>query len=594
MTDILSNHDQSVFHDENGKVLHHTEIDRKKQLDALMYIPSDSCVLEIGSSYGIVSCLINNILKNPKNHLVLEKKNIGQFQICNDLSLTLKELEDKYSLKFDVIIANCEESLFSFLQDDLSKIKIMILGPLCSCKHERVQEHLRKFGFDCLRSNDRTIYVNNNFLPFSINSYYAPDGNIGIFGQLGQINKSTVLSTDGIELCSIALHAPSRLEIETKRELLVRGYASPTAEDCPILYFKVNDCQIGDVCKAGSKTVSYRLLPGKHVLGIHPSIVSWAHSVWLFEESKKSELSYGDIQKYFKIDINSTERGLVNQLINLINGITLSNGRHIYNPHFFPNYNSTDWIPLSDIFDIDRLNIMFESYTKIIIDKTIDQKEWIKPDYYNNLCSRNSRAKISDILSKEDYPYLDLGDVFSVMLDRNSRIEKIEFEFYKNIPFIPEFGSVLKYIKDNFLRDQYNVLHLRLEDDFVSPYAVYYGRDCEEYTKILLTRYFNAMSKMFKPEDKIYIATHLLKKDYPNNYVIDLIREKYPNIITVIPWREQFNLPQGREIDAIIDYLISINNEKFIGIHGSTFSILINKINKSKGNESYLINSYAY
>lgn len=606
MSDTLSIHDQSTFYDENGKTISHKDINRKKQLDAYIYIPSDSVVLEIGSQYGVVSCLINRTLEDPKNHLVVESDinsltknrdhNNCQFQIFNGILSSLKELETTYSLDFNVLIADCEESLYQLIQnDDLRKIKIILLEPRCSCDHQRVKNHLTQLGFSCMRNTDRAIYVNTNFLPFNLISYYTPDGNIGLFGRLGHMSGTNNLITDSNEICGVSVHAPSHLEIETQRELLVRGYASPTAQDCPILYFKVGDCQIGQVSKGGSKTDGYRLLPGKHRLGIHPSTVSWAHSAWLFEEPKKFEPVD---QKYFKIDIFQTGRGLVNQLINLINGVTLINatGRHIYNPRFLPNYNNTDWIPLSDVFDIPHFNQMFASLglkVQIITDESTDQKEWIKPDYYNGACLQMySRVKVIDKLLKEEYPYVDLGEVFATMLDSNSDIDKIELEFYKNMRFVPEIHSALDYIKNNFLGEKYNVLHLRLEHDFVGPYADYGNRDYEEYTMILLKRYFGIMEKMFSPDDKIYLATHLLKADYPNNYVIDLIREKYPNIIVATPWREHINAPLGREIDAIIDYLIAINAEKFIGMHGSTFSILINKINKSKGKESQLTNPY--
>lgn len=589
MSDILSTYDESTFYDNFAKTLDHKSIDRNKQLSSLLYIPPNSCVLEICSKHGIVSCLINKILSNPKNHLVLESgeiKNRAAFKVSDDFDFTIKQLEEKYSMQFDVIVANCEDYLITYFDDDLDKIKLIIVEPLCECKHLRIEKYLTKLGFTCFRNDNRAIYINSNFLPFKLISYYSPNGDIGMFGKLGHLSKTSELVTDGLELTSVSLHAPSRLEIETKQELLVRGYASLTAEVCPILYFKVDDCQIGQVDKAGDKTPGYRLLPGKHVLGIHPETVSWAHSAWLFEKPK--EIVETEV-KYFNVECNSKDNGLMHQLINLLNTLTLTEnmGRYIYNPQFLPNYNDNEKIPLSQIFNIDDLNKMFNS--KIVTDQ-IDNIEWIKADYYNNLCARNSRAKILEILSNEKYPYLDLGDVYSMMLDRDSNIESIELGFYKNLPLVPEFYNILKYIQD----DKYNVVHLRLEDDFVDYYSAYYNKNYEEYTKILVTRYLNAMDKIFKPEDKIYIASHLSKKDYPNNYVIDSIKEKYPNIISNINWRDEINLPQGREVDAIVDYLISMKAEKFIGIHGSTFSIILSKINKSRGKDCLLINPYSY
>jgi hypothetical protein len=573
--------DQSKFFDENNSIVSYKDIDKKKELDIYTFLPSDSIVLDFTSNYGIISCSTNKLLKNPKDHVVVCVQHIDaliknrdnnncQFQICNE-KLSLSQLEDMYSLKFDVIISDTIED------KNLENVKIIFI------EHESNLSGFYKM---------RNIYFNTNLLPFDIISYHSPNNNIGLFGKLGHISDITDVITNGSELCTVSLHAPSHLMIETKQELNVKGYASPTAKECPNLFFKVNEELIGQVNGAGGKTDGIRILPGKHVLDVHPSCVSWAHSVWLFEDPKNlmdSKL------KYFKIDICKTGRGLVNQFINLINGIHLSNGveRYIYNPRFLPNYYSTDWIPLSEVFDIPHLNQMFSDlgfYVRIITDETIGQKEWIKPEYYNNVCNDKCMANILNKLSKEKYTYLDLGDVFSVSIEKNKNIEKIELDLYSNMRFTSGFHEALDYIKSNFLGDKYNVVHLRLEDDFIAPYSGHFGHTYEEYSMILLNRYLEMMENMFLPDSKIYIATHLLKKEYPNNYIIDLIRDKYPNIVTTTPWRDQINLPQGREIDAIIDYLIATNAQNFVGMHGSTFSILISRVNITKGNNADLVN----
>ena len=617
MNKDVSSHDSSTFYDENGKVLHHIHVERQKQLDAYVFTPSDSVVLELGAHNGIVSCLLNRGLKNPENHVVItdsqytntlikNRDNNGcKFTVLSEPGLNvtkIAELEYKYSLRFDVIVAECERSISSLIQDDnLSKVKIILLErePLCQCDHQQVESYLTKLGFVCMRNVSgtiyRAVYFNMNFLPFNIISHYVADGNIGLFGRLGYISEIADVITDGSELCSVSLHAPSHLYIESKRDLIVRGYASPTAKGCPILSFKVDDQVIGEVSNPGGKTDGYRVSPGKHFFGVHPNTVSWAHSVWLFEDPKIVPQSD---RKYFRIDIARTGSGLVNQLINLVNGITFSNSveRHIYNPHFLPNYNSTEWIPLSTVFDIDHLNKMFASMNlnvRIVTDESIGKKDWIKSKTYNNICSTNSRLEITKKLLEDDHPFLDLGSVFSVTVEKDEFVSKIEREFYKNMRFTSGFHAALNYIQDNFLCEKYHVVHLRLEDDFISPYSGHFGHSYKDYTMIILNRYFEFMAKMFSPHDKIYIATHLLKAQYPNNYVIDLIREKYPNIVTSVPWREHITLPSGREIDAIVDYLICANAQKFIGMHGSTFSILLGQFHDSKGHEAGLVDLHA-
>lgn len=541
------------------------------------FIPTDSIVLDFSDN----PCNTNKLLKNPKNHVVICLENVDdliklrednncKFQICNE-NLSLKSIETMFSLNFDVIIANTIDD------QDLDNVKIVILQENCELR-----------GFYRVKN----VHYNTKLLPFDISSYYSPNGNIGLFGQLGYTSEINNVITNGTELCTVSLHAPCNLVINTKQDLIVKGYASPTSKDCPTMFFKVDGEEIGQISVSGRKTDGIRILPGRHILEVHPNSVSWAHSVWIFEDSENIIESS---PKYFKIDICKTGRGLVNQLINLINGITLSNSveRYIYNPRFLPNYYSTDWIPLSEVFDIDHLNQMFSDlgfFVRIITDPQVGNQEWIKPEYYNTLCHDDRRNNILNKLSKEKYCYLDLGDVFSVMIDKDTNIEKFELDFYSNMRFTSKFHDALDYIRNTFLSPEYNVIHLRLEDDFISPYSGHFGFTYEGYTMLLLNRYFEKMDKMMKPDSKIYIATHLLKKDYPNNYIINLIRERYPNIVTSTPWRDHIDLPQGREIDAIIDYLIATNAKNFIGMHGSTFSILINRVNIEKGNNGDLVN----
>jgi hypothetical protein len=428
---------------------------------------------------------------------------------------------------------------------------------------------------------------------FDILSHQTSHGEIGLSGKLGYFSDIDNVITDGSELCSISLHAPSTLVIENSKELNIKGYISPTCKESPIFYFLVDNVLIGMISGAGNKTNNITITPGKHILTINCSTSRWAHSVWLFSDSLIAE------PKYFKIDIQHTGRGLINQFINLVNGITLCNpiGRHIFDPYFLPYYDSVDWIPLSKIIDINHLNGILASAdftTRIITDELVGQREWIKPDYYNKVCLTDSRIKILEKLSQETNQYVDIGDVFSASIEKDVHIDKFELEFFKNIKFVPQFQDALDYIQNNYLGQRYNVVHLRLEDDFVRPFWSFFHKThtYQEYTMLLLNRYLEHMNNMFLSTDKIYIATHLSKGLYENNYVIDLIREKYPNIITSVPWRDHVSLPQGREIDAIVDYTIGRNAEKFIGMFASTFSILISKVNQSRGKNTEIVSLF--
>ena len=281
-----------------------------------------------------------------------------------------------------------------------------------------------------------------------------------------------------------------------------------------------------------------------------------------------------------------------------MNGITFSNpiGRHIYDPHFLPYYNNIEWIPLSQIIDIEHLNAMLDKFnynTRIIKDEEIGNQAWIKSKNYNKVCNSNNKLQILKDLSLEKQQYVDLGDVFSVSVDKDSNTDNFELEFYKNVKFVSGFQDALNYVKKHYLGTKYNVVHLRLEDDFVAPFSsLFRNYSYTEYTNILLNRYLELMDKMFLPTDKIYLATHLSKSHYENNYVINIIKQKYPNIVVSVPWREHILLPHGREIDAIVDFAIGRNSEKFIGMFASTFSILISKVNKARGKEAELVSLF--
>lgn len=146
-------------------------------------------ILELGARYGIVSCTINSLLKNKKDHVVIEpdlsvinalKKNKNtmksQFQICNSpisntplffiknnlgsyttrdvvkqslklnystqfhnltskivgtpiSSITYQEFQKKYPIDFDVLVVDCEGCLESFFKENsfiLDQVKLII------------------------------------------------------------------------------------------------------------------------------------------------------------------------------------------------------------------------------------------------------------------------------------------------------------------------------------------------------------------------------------------------------------------------------------------------------------------------------------
>ena len=144
--------------DENGKRIDPKTEGPEQEL-ANTYITEDDRVLELGARYGSVSCIINSKLRCKRNHVAVEPDervwdaldlnrsvNNCDFHIVKGFvsnkklslinqsdgyattsvenkdttipSYTLKEIQQTYDLSFNVLVADCEGFLESFLDDN--------------------------------------------------------------------------------------------------------------------------------------------------------------------------------------------------------------------------------------------------------------------------------------------------------------------------------------------------------------------------------------------------------------------------------------------------------------------------------------------
>lgn len=434
----------------------------------------------------------------------------------------------------------------------------------------------------------------SNALPFEIISYSAGYGNIGLNGNLGYSTEyngiqttNVILENKCVDIYPISLHAPANIIINCTQELYIKGYSSPTIQLCPTLTFKCDEHIVGIIDKPGKKTLPYKLNPGIHHLEINTTYHSWSHSVWLFYTKRK----------YYKA--NNTQHlgptGLLNQIFNLVNGLTLAhlNKRDLCNPTFLPNYNSLDSVCLSKIVDIDHLNNLLQSINfdvMVRIDPILDKNNWIIPSYHDRFILVDALEYISDILTQDDQEYIDLGLVFGIYSSGGKFVSEGRLTIYTDLKFNNEYYKVLDYCVSKFLSEKYNVIHLRIEDDWIKYYMNCIGADTfEECSNKLINKYFEVMHNTFDSNDVIYVATHLLKSENKNNFIMTEIQRKYPHAVFSIPWREHFpNILKGREIDALIDYLICKRAEKFIGLGASTFSIMLHTILTRQGKTAIL------
>jgi FkbM family methyltransferase len=188
------------YYDEKGEKIKHLIVERKEQILADKYIKPDSVVLELGARYGTVSCVINKKLKNKKNQVVVEpdsrvwgaleenkKRNDCHFHIIKGFvsnkklaltdedfwrgygtkskedpsskipSFTLAEIEKKYGLHFNTLVADCEGFLCDFFEENphfYDQLELIIFekdNPKM-CNYNKIKKTLEEKGFKQLVS----------------------------------------------------------------------------------------------------------------------------------------------------------------------------------------------------------------------------------------------------------------------------------------------------------------------------------------------------------------------------------------------------------------------------------------------------------
>ena len=146
---------------ENNNIFDHRFVESTEQIQAAKYINSDCVVLELGARYGSVSCIINKCMGYSANQVCVEPdiriqptllknkiNNKCNFNIINGFisnttmtltnlnshqgyatsskkcevssikSYTLEDVEAKYNLKFNTLIADCEGFLEQFFDEN--------------------------------------------------------------------------------------------------------------------------------------------------------------------------------------------------------------------------------------------------------------------------------------------------------------------------------------------------------------------------------------------------------------------------------------------------------------------------------------------
>jgi FkbM family methyltransferase len=192
--------------DSRGQVFNHLLVELPEQELAEQHITADCVVLELGARYGSVSCIINRKLANPGNQVSVEpaadiwdalEKNRDEngcsFHILKGaiskepLKLvqsgyatrsvsasgatsttevpiyTLDEVEAKYGLKFNTLVADCEGFLGKFLDENPRVYEDFTLFMFEKdfpqfCNYDKIIQKLRDHGFVNLFSSLHEVW----------------------------------------------------------------------------------------------------------------------------------------------------------------------------------------------------------------------------------------------------------------------------------------------------------------------------------------------------------------------------------------------------------------------------------------------------
>lgn len=340
-----------------------------------------------------------------------------------------------------------------------------------------------------------------------------------------------------------------------------------------------------------------------------PQIVTKIQSLYHYEIiGKYRNLEYYPVtqKKAFLIDLNPlSTSGLFNQIISLLNGILLAwcCNRDLYVSGFYPDYNQQKKISLKKVINITHLNNMLKMEgINVVINEDYKDKSWKKsilydptkvdfndPKYINFRGSADSEPLgekklilIMKHIFNEQEEFIDIGDVFDYFIFRENIDESLRLLFRSlviNIKYDKRLYDICDYCISKQGMTNFSSIHLRLEDDILfhrpdkSISEHLYGENIKD-------RYLKIISKKITKNETIYLSTFLLKSPNKYNYFPMILRNSYPNLRywkkPEFYWRNDFkDLIEGREIDALIDYLLCLKSSKFIGFDGSTFSEMI-------------------
>jgi len=204
-TSFVSSFNIIDLHDNKVDIEH---VEKPEQDLVSKYILENDVVLELGARYGSVSCIINSKLNNKNNQVVVEPDNrvwnaleknrinnncefnivkgfisnkklsLTNLDVCLDgygatfvedsntkiPSYSLNEIMNKYNLKFNVLVADCEGFLEVFFDENpefYNNLRLIIFEADYAekCNYDKIKNNLRKNNFKKLLEGYQNVWV---------------------------------------------------------------------------------------------------------------------------------------------------------------------------------------------------------------------------------------------------------------------------------------------------------------------------------------------------------------------------------------------------------------------------------------------------
>lgn len=190
------------LYDENNIEIKSTDAEYPEQCLSYTFIEPSACVLELGARYGSVSCIINKKLETKSNQVSvepdstvwdalernillndcsvnihkgfvsrkpLELLNYGYASISTPIqtstkdSLSVEQLQYKYGITFDTLVADCEGFLESFFDENpnlYSQLHTVIFEADYpnKCNYDKIRSTLKNNGFNELVHGFQNVY----------------------------------------------------------------------------------------------------------------------------------------------------------------------------------------------------------------------------------------------------------------------------------------------------------------------------------------------------------------------------------------------------------------------------------------------------